>query len=572
MRQLESTILKVTWVLAASSLVACGQTIDVVSQETEAVEIPAAGAGGEPTASQGNTTADALTFFQGSVASVIEAKCATCHADSSPVDYTKFLPGEVADYHARLTADGNMVTSPVESSYLIVFGGADVSSQVHVGTQFSAAEEEAVKHWLALETGEDPTATPSPVTEPTPEPEPTPVTNPDPGDPVSNPVDPDADPLQLFTDSVQPALRSMCAGCHEGLAPIGPVLMGDTPPDDDYIAVTSDSRLVGGFNSNTALLLLKGPHSGSLWWDGNQHAAIVAWLNAEFEDRNGGEAPEPSTAPIGDQMEAFVGCMNLSDWNEPLLIGDDEYTMGMWGTRDAEGNYDCASCHSDGEFFFAVNADNEKMFNQQRTSFFARSFFTLDVDPVSGRPTVAVARDKIMDKCQGNDLHPECRGNNLNYLAVVEQFRELTLARQEVGDCGPAAYIDDANVFEAQDLELGDNYIVDQNNGDGEYVRLIDNGDQQLTGTVTGTFNAPSGQYSCYVVLVTENDGQPTGSLTIGDQVVFDGTYPLGPANFQLYDTARVVVELTQGAPITWNGTRDQQAYARWDEFRCTQL
>ncbi len=574
MRQSKSYLPRVALLLGAWSVAACGQGVEVVSQETEAVEIPSAGGDDAPLASPGqSTTQDALTFFEGSVASVIEAKCASCHSEASPVDYTKFLPGDVADYHARLTSDGTMVTDPPENSFLIAFGGAEVSSAVHIGTQFSVEEEEDVMHWLALEVGAEPVSTESPVTEPVPEPEPVEDPGTDPGDPVTSPVAPDATPLELFTNTVQPALRSMCAGCHEGAAPLGPVLMGDSTPDDDYSAAVANNRLVGGFNSGTALLLIKGPHSGSLWWDGAQTEAITTWLNAEFSDRNGGDAPAPTSGPSSaDLMEEFVGCMNLSDWNEPLQIGNNEYSMGMWATRDARGDYDCASCHSDGEFFFAVNVDNDKMFDQQRTSYFSKSFFTLDIDPTSGQPAVMVARDKIMAKCQGDNLHPECLGNNLNYLAVVEQFRDLTLARMEVGDCGPAAYIDDANIIEAQDLDLGDNYVVDPNNGDGEYVRLIDNGDQTLTGTVTGTFNAPAGQYSCYVVLVTENDGQPTASLTIGDQVVFEGTYPLGPANLQLYETERVTVDLTMGAAITWTGTRDQNAYARWDELRCTQL
>ncbi|MEO0813319.1 MAG: hypothetical protein AAFY60_10685, partial [Myxococcota bacterium] len=468
MRHTKARLLGAALLLTASA--ACGESIEVVSQETEGVVVPDQG-------STGGEAQTAIEVFDGSVAQVLAAKCASCHGDASPANYTKFLPAETGDYHERLIADSTMVTDPPGNSKLIVFGGAAVTSAVHVGTQFSSEEEADVLGWLALEVGvEAPAPVESPVNEPTP------GTDPEEGDPPPPaPVTPGTAPDAIFATNVQPIVRAMCAGCHEGAAPIGPVLTGSDSPDDDYQAMTSNTRLMGGFNAGTALLMIKGPHSGSLWWDTAQADAITAWLDAEFSERNNGEAPTP-VAPSGDLMAEFVGCMNLDDWNLPLDIGGDEYTMHDWADRNAAGNTECQSCHSDGEFFFAVNNDNLKMFNQQRTSFFATSFFTLDVDPATGQPAVMVAREKIAAKCRGENLHPECQGNNANYLAVVEQFRELTMARMMVGDCGPAAYIDDTNVFEAEELILDEYYVVDQNNGNGDYVRLIDNGDLELTG------------------------------------------------------------------------------------------
>ncbi|MEO1171462.1 MAG: hypothetical protein AAFX94_05335, partial [Myxococcota bacterium] len=298
---------------------------------------------------------------------------------------------------------------------------------------------------------------------------------------------------------------------------------------------------------------------GQLGSEGDRIVVQRAKLTFPQPGRVSGRAP--CNRFSGDLMAAFVGCMTLEDWNM-------EYNglqMNDWATRDAENNAECQSCHSDGEFFFAVNDDNETMYNQQRTSYFATSFFTIGTE--NGAAKVVPAFDKIDRKCAGFDLHPECEGNNALYKGVVQQFYENTMAQMDAGTCGDAAYVDSYVVFEAQDLNLGDaGYIVDPNQGNGEWVRLPDEVD---TATIEGVWNAPSGDYLCHAVLVTENDGQPTGALTIGDDTVFSGTYPLGPADFVLYETPRVRLSLSEGDPIRWSGTQNEGAYARWDEFRC---
>lgn len=538
----------------------CGQVPDLVDQEIQDAETPSLNPPGG-TSDEGSANEPELTaqsFFETSVGAEIQVACGACHSATSAFEYPKFLPAELADYYASLKADSTMVTPVPSDSWLLVYGAADVPSTFHAGIQFNENQEALVVSWLEYEAGIR-----SPVDDAGNESGGGTGQIDEPEDPV-DPVNPNVDPEQLFIDTVRPGLQSQCAGCHEGANPVGPVLMGLAGADDDYGAVTANTGLVGNFVPDSAMLLVKGPHSGAVWWDSAQVQAISTWLNAEYAERNGGSSPAGpglgSSGPV-DLMAQFVGCMDLEDWDAEL----NGLSMGDWALRDAEGDVECQSCHSDGEYFFAANGNNERMYEQQRTSYFATSFFTLGIDDSTGLAAVKPNYKKLTDKCNGTSLHPGCEGNNGPYFDVIEQFYTATMANLAAGECGPAAYLDDANVIEAQDLIL-DGYVVDQNNGNGEWIRLPNGTD---SGTATGVFNAPSGTYQCYMVLIVESDGQPTGSMTIGAETVWSGTYPLGDAAFQQHDTIPVTLDLVSGDAITWTGTYDQQAYARWDELRC---
>jgi hypothetical protein len=222
-----------------------------------------------------------------------------------------------------------------------------------------------------------------------------------------------------FASNVEPMLRSTCAGCHEGAAP-GPAFLGESGAADDYLQVTSSSRVVGSFDPAKALLLTKGSHSGVTWWTADQQAKITDWLTVEASDVGSG--------PV-DLMAQWAGCMTLANWTESR--------MGEWANKRTDQNSTCGGCHSDGEFGFFANATREVMFAQQRTPSGVSSFF--QVSAATGVREVVPAFAKLRSKCSGAGLHPGAAVDD-EYVEYLDRFYHLTHAMLGAGTCESSGY------------------------------------------------------------------------------------------------------------------------------------
>jgi len=224
---------------------------------------------------------------------------------------------------------------------------------------------------------------------------------------------------QRFASSVRPMLRSACAGCHEGAAP-GPAFLGASGADDDYLQVTSSTRVVGSFDPAMALLLTKGSHSGVTWWTADQQSKITDWLTIEAREVGSGSV---------DVMAEWAGCMTLANWNESRI--------GEWANKQTDQNSTCGGCHSDGEYGFFANPTREVMFAQQRTSSGISSFF--QVSAASGVREVVPAFAKLRSKCSGAGLHPGAAVDD-EYVEYLDRFYHLTRAMVGAGTCEPPGY------------------------------------------------------------------------------------------------------------------------------------
>lgn len=225
---------------------------------------------------------------------------------------------------------------------------------------------------------------------------------------------------RMYSSTVSPLLRSACAGCHEA-AGSGPAFLGLGGDSDDYTALRSNARIVGGFESANALLLTKGAHSGSTWWSAQQQSTIESWLELE--------ATSGTVSDGGDVMAAWASCMTLENW--------DDSRMGEWANKRTEDGNTCGGCHADGEYGFHANPASDIMFAQQRTQRGIGTFF--QVSAATATPSVAPSIDKLRNKCAGGNLHPGCAVDD-QYVEYLERFHKLTRAMLDAGLCDEPGY------------------------------------------------------------------------------------------------------------------------------------
>ncbi|MEO1173430.1 MAG: hypothetical protein AAFX94_15455, partial [Myxococcota bacterium] len=95
----------------------------------------------------------ARAFFDRDVVGTLATSCGNCHSEAAASAFTKFLPSAETDYHKTLIVNADYVTDDPMTSYLLLFGAADVPSAVHAGTQFTLEQEELVTSWLRFEAG-----------------------------------------------------------------------------------------------------------------------------------------------------------------------------------------------------------------------------------------------------------------------------------------------------------------------------------------------------------------------------------------------------------------------------------
>jgi hypothetical protein len=225
-----------------------------------------------------------------------------------------------------------------------------------------------------------------------------------------------------YAARVSSMMRSQCASCHEA-AGAGPAFLGGGGAGDDYTALRSNARVLGGFEPASALVLTKGPHAGSTWWSAAQQAAIADWFEQEREGVQGGDT--------GDLMATWAGCMTIENWNDSK--------MALWAAKQTDQGNTCGGCHPSGEYGFHASPTSQTMFDQQRTAAGIASFF--QVGAGAAGPEVVVSVDKLRNKCSGGNLHPGCAVDD-QYVDYLRRFHELTRATLAAGLCDEPGYFD----------------------------------------------------------------------------------------------------------------------------------
>lgn len=118
------------------------------------------------------------------------------------------------------------------------------------------------------------------------------------------------------------------------------------------------------------------------------------------------------------------------------------------------------------------------------------------------------------------------------------------------------------HTYEAEATMTLDGYVVDA--VDPTVIRLPPG---VASGTATVGFDGGAGLYSIVVRVVAENDGFPRLALRVDGDLVFDETFPEGPADVALGPYA---VTLREGSVLVLEGTADAGAYARIDALEVT--
>jgi len=226
-----------------------------------------------------------------------------------------------------------------------------------------------------------------------------------------------------YASRVAPMMRGQCASCHEAAGP-GPAFLGAGGAGDDYTALRSNGRVLGGFEPASALVLTKGPHAGATWWNDDQKVAITDWMAKEREGLAGG-------GDTSDLMATWAGCMTIDNWNDSK--------MALWANKQTDVEATCGGCHSSGEYGFFASPTSQTMFDQQRTASGIGSFFQVGVG--SAGPEVVAAFDKLRGKCSGANLHPGCAVDD-QYVEYLRRYYELTRTTMEAGLCDAPGYFD----------------------------------------------------------------------------------------------------------------------------------
>lgn len=225
-----------------------------------------------------------------------------------------------------------------------------------------------------------------------------------------------------YAGKVSNMIHGQCASCHEA-AGSGPAFLGAAGATDDYTAIVSNARVVGGFDPAKALVLTKGTHAGAQWWTADQTSAITNWLTVERENFDAGAAT--------DLMAAWAGCFTMANWTDSK--------MAQWTAKQTDQGSTCGGCHAEGEYGFFANPTAQIMFDQNRTAEGIASFF--QVSAAGAQPEVVASVDKLRSKCSGANLHPACAVDD-QYVEYLQRFHALTRATMAAGTCPNTGYFD----------------------------------------------------------------------------------------------------------------------------------
>lgn len=242
-----------------------------------------------------------------------------------------------------------------------------------------------------------------------------------------------------FDSDVKPILAAKCGNtaCHGGT--------GTNPPmfavgPDMYTSILNYADLLfPGFDKNNALLITKvvpGPHNATTFTP-DEVTKIGNWLDAEKSSRSG----MPTVSPREKALEAFSGCMTLTDWNN-------EGVATAWAQKRTDtNNTACQQCHVNGQDFLATQ-DSTRMFNILSTQanpfggWFLEMYFTVDQTTDPANPKVVINHDFINNAATGMYQHEKFTietdrgGATPSAYTRLMNFYNDTMAHMTAGTCG----------------------------------------------------------------------------------------------------------------------------------------
>ncbi len=265
---------------------------------------------------------------------------------------------------------------------------------------------------------------------------------------TTNPTLPKTDGEIMFDEDISPKLEDKCGACHAGAPESTPTkFLGLAGASDNYVKITLDDGVIGGWNPELASLLTKGEHAGGAGpaWGANAEAKIVDWMAQEALDRNIDITPPvppvPPGPPVYDARQAlakFSACMSYADWDSSQV-----YTWANKQALGGNGNDACSDCHTDGAGGFAMPNDKVRMFDMNRQELFIKSFFAakpLDIGDLSKGYEIVINEVKLKDKStRQGDGHPNYTyAANDVYVQRLTDFYTKTKARLATCTAEPA--------------------------------------------------------------------------------------------------------------------------------------
>lgn len=246
---------------------------------------------------------------------------------------------------------------------------------------------------------------------------------------------------QLFDTGVFPVLVAKCSGgaCHAQSSSTALISrFVATDPDHAWSTATNFTAVVGNHSASLAPVLTKitaAPHFG-LAYTADETAAIVAWLDAEVEIRNGQLTVIPDAETLSAAAERvqreFVACMRLEDFEAAKMAQAVANLVGL-------NNQACTTCHAAGEAGFVALGEAPELFAALTTSpSLLIQYLSVDLTGGAAAAKMIVNRSSVLGVATGQDPHrdhPRFNPTHNAGMTALTQLYNQTMARKAAGTC-----------------------------------------------------------------------------------------------------------------------------------------
>jgi len=252
---------------------------------------------------------------------------------------------------------------------------------------------------------------------------------------------------QQFEANVYPIISSMCVGCHSASGPNGNVTgFVATTLSNAYATATGFQALVGNFTSDGAPIVTKimgtskTPSHQPIMYQPDQLTKITDWLSKELEARgatSGGNANETAGEATERLLNEWSGCMTQ--------INFEAADMRAWGNVNANGQGDCKTCHTLGEYGFIAATTSTNFFPYISTDkYYMLQYFSVDLSMGVANAKIIV-NDRSFEGVGTRTAPHQQHGNfdptnNDGYAALTAFYTSTMNAKIAApgGVCGPS--------------------------------------------------------------------------------------------------------------------------------------
>jgi len=253
---------------------------------------------------------------------------------------------------------------------------------------------------------------------------------------------------KLFEDNVHPILAATCIGCHNKTGPQGNVTgFVSANLQDAYATTTGYQAVIGDWTPTGAPILTKitaatgkTPSHQSINYTMDQQNHITEWLSKELEARGAGGA----TNPAGENASQITTRL-LQEWSGCMtLVNFEAADMRAWGNVNANGQGDCRTCHSQGEYgHVAANTSNLFFPYISEDKYYMLQYFSVDLSMGLAAAKVIIndrSFEGVGNRLAPHQQHGSFDPTNNNGYAALQTFYNTTASAKAAapgGVCGP---------------------------------------------------------------------------------------------------------------------------------------